>query len=73
MNTRVYLVPVIEEDLDIAAEMYSRKPEEHGCLTEFSELMQLIMQDEGLRMPSNAYEAKNLYTALLEHSDELHI
>ncbi len=73
MNTRDYSVPVNEEDLDIAAEMYSRKPEEHGCLPEFNELMQLIMQDEGLRMPSNAYEAKNLYTALLEHIDELHI
>ena len=31
------------------------------------------MQDEGLRMPSNAYEANNLFTALLEHIDELHI
>ena len=29
------------------------------------------MQDEGLRMPNNADEAKNLYTALLEHIDEL--
>jgi hypothetical protein len=71
MDTRDYLIPVNQEDLDIATEMYSRPPEEQGCLPEFNELINLIMQDEGLRMPNNADEAKNLYTALLEHIDEL--
>jgi hypothetical protein len=65
MDTQDYLIPVNEEDLDIAAETYSRRPEEHGCLPEFYELMRLIMDDEGLRMPTNVDEARNLYTALL--------
>ena len=51
--------------------MFTRKPEEHGCVLEFKELMDIIMEQEGLQMPSFASEAKNLYTALMHHIAEL--
>ena len=56
--------------LDIAATMFTRKPEEHGCAPEFKDLMDIIMEED-LQMPSNASEAKNLYTTLLHHIVEL--
>ena len=66
-----YSVPVSQEDHDIAATMFTRKPEEHGCAPEFKDLMDTIMEEEDLQMPSNASEAKNLYTTLLHHIVEL--
>ena len=64
-------VPVSQEDHDIASTMFTRKPEEHGCAPEFKDLMDIIMEEEDLQMPSNASEAKNLYTILLHHIVEL--
>ena len=66
-----YSVPVSQEDHDIASTMFTRKPEEHGCAPEFKDLMDIIMEEEDLQMPSNASEAKNLYTTLLHHIVEL--
>ena len=66
-----YSVPVSREDHDIATTMFTRKPEEHGCAPEFKELMDIIMEEEGLQMPSNASEAENLYTTLMHHIVEL--
>ena len=66
-----YSVPVSREDHDIATTKFTRKPEEHGCAPEFKELMDIIMEEEGLQMPSNASEAENLYTVLMHHIVDL--
>lgn len=70
-NTRDYVIPVDQEDLNIANEMYCTLPQENGCLPEFQELAQMIMQDEVLQTPTNAAEAKNLYISLLRYIEEL--
>ena len=69
--TQNYSVPVSREDIDIATDMFTRKSEEHGCVPEFKDLMEIIIEEEGLQMPFNAREAKNLYITLLHHIIEL--
>ena len=65
-----YSVP-ISQDRDIVTTMFTKKLEEHGCAPEFKDRMDIIMEEEGLQMPSNASEAKNLYTTLMHHIVEL--
>ena len=39
--------------------------------TEFIELAELIMTEEGLRMPENANEARNLFLTLVNEIEKL--
>lgn len=71
VHTHDYLIPVDQEELNIGTEMYCTQPLQRGCLAEFNELAEMIMQDEALRMPTNADEAKDLYVALVGLIEEL--
>ena len=45
LSAEVENYSVSEEDHDIAATMFTRKPEEHGCAPEFKDLMDIIWKN----------------------------
>ena len=55
-----YKVTVAENDIDIANEI-TQEPLENGCPAEFCELTNFIMEENGLQMPEDEHEAKQLY------------
>ena len=51
--------------------MCCTQPSPRGCSDEFNALAEMIMEDEGLQMPTNASEGKSLYIALLGFIEEI--
>ena len=71
LDTQDYLIPVDIDEREIAEEMCCTQPSLRGCSDEFNALSEMIMEDEGLQMPTNANEGKNLYIALLRFIEEI--
>ncbi|CAB4014460.1 Hypothetical predicted protein [Paramuricea clavata] len=65
-----YLIPVDIDEREIAEEMCCTQPSPRGCSDEFNALAEMIMEDEGLQMPTNANEGKSLYITLLRLIEE---
>ena len=58
------------DDLDVARDMCCADLPMDSS-PEFIELAELIMTEEGLRMPQNANEAQNLYLTLVNEIEKL--
>lgn len=58
------------DDLDVARDMCCDDLPMDSS-PEFIELAELIMTEEGLRMPENANEAQNLYLTLVNEIEKL--
>ena len=71
LGTRDYLTPVDADEREIAQEMCCTPTLLRGCSEEFNSLAEMILEDEGLEMPTNAEDAKNLYIALLAFIREI--
>jgi hypothetical protein len=65
LGSQDYLIPVDIDEREIAEEMCCTQPSPRGCSDKFNALAEMIMEDEGLQMPTNANEGKNLYITLL--------
>ena len=61
LDTRDYITPVNENEIEIAEEMCATEPLTKGCSAHFRELAEMIMADEGLQTPVTANEAVHLY------------
>ena len=71
LDTQDYLIPFDIDEREIAEEMCCTQPSLRGCSDEFNTLAEMIMEDEGLQMPTNANEGKNLHIALLRFIEEI--
>ena len=71
LGSQDYLTPVHIDEREIAKELCCTQPSLRGCFDEFNALAEMIMEDEGLQMPTNASEAKNLYIVLLRFVEEI--
>ncbi|CAB4027725.1 Hypothetical predicted protein [Paramuricea clavata] len=70
LGSQDYLIPVDIDEREIAEEMCCTQPSPRGCSDEFNALAEMIMEDEGLQMPTNANEGKGLYITLLRLIEE---
>jgi hypothetical protein len=59
------------DDIDIAEYMCAARPQAKGCCPAFKGLAEMIMEDEGLDMPTTVDEARQLYLVLLDLIDDL--
>jgi len=64
-HTCDYLTQVGVDKIDIPEEHCAQEPSLRGCSPYFSELAEMIMEDEGLVMPNTVEEAQDLYVGLL--------
>jgi len=64
-HTCDYLTQVGADEVDIAEEHCAQEPSLRGCSPYFSDLAEMIMEDEGLEMPNTVEQAQDLYIALL--------
>ena len=58
-------------DIAIAEDMCAKRPQVKGCCPNFKELVETIMEDERLDVPTTADEACQLYNTLLDLIDDL--
>ena len=65
MGTQDYLIPVDTDEREIAQEICCTQTLPRGCSEEFNSLAEMIMEEEGLQMPTNTEDGKNLYIVLL--------
>jgi len=63
--TRAYGNRVSEEDIEVAIEMCAVQRPISGCSCEFSELAEILLEENGLVQPNNKDEAEQLYLILL--------
>ena len=61
-----YVCAVSEDEIEIAQETCTERSPNKGCSPHFKQLCEMIMEDEGLQIPLDAYEARQLYFDLLD-------
>lgn len=66
-----YCTLIDMDDIDIAEYMCAARPQAKGCCPAFKGLAEMIMEDEGLDMPTTVDEARQLYLVLLDLIDDL--
>lgn len=64
-NITDYISEVDREDIEIVENVFPDRPSPDGCSSEFRELVEMIMEDEDLQIPTTPDEAKQLYIELL--------
>ena len=64
-ETQDYITTVDMDDVEIAQEVCCRQDPSLPCSPTFKELADLIMEEQGLQMPSSPNETKSLYIELL--------
>jgi len=64
-DSQDYKTEVVLDDVETANENFCKEPPPFGCQEEFSDLMLLIMEENGLTMANSLDEALQLYITLL--------
>ena len=65
LDSEDYKTEVVLDDVETANENFCKEPPPFGCQEEFSDLMLLVMEENGLTMANSLDEALQLYIALL--------
>ena len=65
-----YLSEVPQEEVEVAMDVCCEEPED-DISDGFRELARILMNENDLRMPTNAHEAENLYCELLCLIDDI--
>lgn len=65
LESQECLIPVSSDEVSIAEEITEERVRPDGCSDSFVELVGMIMDDEGLQVPSSPEDAKLLYVELL--------
>jgi len=66
-----YGIPIDMDEIEIAEFMCAERQQAKGCCPAFKGLAEMIMEDEGLDVPTNVDEARQLYLVLLDLIDDL--
>lgn len=70
-RTRNYITRVDNADIEVAEEICCQQNPPNGCEVEFNELAAIIMDENGLHMPSSVEEAQGLYLELLHKIESI--
>lgn len=68
-NATDYLTEVDQDDIDVIDGVCCNRASPTYCLEESRELIDIIMQEQQLQVPSTALEAHNLFVDLVYHID----
>lgn len=68
-----YVTAVSEDEIEIAQETCTERSPNKGCSPHFKELSEMIMEDKGLQLPLDAYEARQLYFDLLDAIEAMNV
>lgn len=70
-GAQYYGIPIDMDEIEIAEFMCAERQQAKGCCPAFKGLAEMIMEDEGLDVPTNVDETRQLYLVLLDLIDDL--
>ena len=70
-GAQYYGIPIDMDEIEIAEFMCAERQQAKGCCPAFKGLAEMIMEDEGLDVPTNVDETRQLYLVLLDLTDDL--